>query len=85
MQISFNADTTAATVALAYRNDDSRKSNPAGRIIRITEILYRSEGYFTGCYVAEGSLEHCVKSLQDYGTGYSYGDPDTDHRLLSVW
>lgn len=85
MIVSYNVQ-TAPTIAVAYRDDDKAHKNPCAHIVRINSETFRAEGYRTGLFVAEGTLSDCVAAIRDYGKGsLSYGDPDTDWGLLSVW
>lgn len=70
--------------ALAYTMADFTRSRPVARIVKAGEG-FRAEGYKTGAVVTEGTLAECYDALRNYGNSTtSYGDPDTDYRLLAL-
>ncbi len=71
--------------AVAYRADDTERRTPVGAIIDAGPDRYRAEGFASMMLVTYGTLTQCIAALRDYpNTGNTYGDPDTDARLLSV-
>ena len=70
---------------LAYTMADFTRSQPVARIVKTGDDTFRAEGYKTGAVVAEGTMAECYDALRNYGGGAtSYGDPDTDYRLLAL-
>ena len=70
---------------LAYTMADFTRSQPVARIVKTGDDTFRAEGYQTGAVVAEGTMAECYDALRNYGSSTtSYGDPDTDYRLLAM-
>lgn len=71
--------------AVAYRADDTEQRTPVGAIIDAGPDRYRAEGFATMMLVTYGTMTQCMLALRDYPEqALTYGDPDTDYRLLSV-
>ena len=83
MIVTFNTESTDI-VAIAYSEYDSGLNRPAAQIRKIGNGDYVAEGYTTGYQVHRGNAASCVEALREYGKGLSYGDPDTDWRLLAL-